>query len=85
MSLKKSLKRKGQVTIEYMLLATISIVGFLASNLFYSMYAHTEEHVTSYLEAVDGAFVEIASALEQGDLHRKMKGQPSSEGFKRLN
>ena len=32
MSLKKSLKRKGQVTIEYMLLATISIVGFLASN-----------------------------------------------------
>ena len=29
--------------------------GFLASSLYYAMYAHTDEHVHLYLEAVDKA------------------------------
>lgn len=58
--------------------------GFLASNLYYAMYAHTDEHVKSYLEAVDNAFAEIACALRQGNLQAKLQGEPSSGGFRRL-
>ena len=58
--------------------------GFLASNLYYAMYAHTEGHVRSYLEGVDTAFVEIACSIEQGDIDKKLTGKPSSVGFKRL-
>ncbi len=58
--------------------------GFLASTLFYAMYAHTEAHVASYLDAVRAAFDEIATAVHQGDLHSRLKGQPASSGFKRL-
>ena len=58
--------------------------GFLASNLFYAMYAHTEEHVRSYLVAADNAFEEIAMALSRDDLETKLRGRPSSAGFKRI-
>jgi len=58
--------------------------GFLASNLFYAMYAHTEEHVQNYLKATDIAFGEIARSLEQSDIDKKLIGKPSSVGFKRI-
>ena len=58
--------------------------GFLASNLFYAMYAHKEEHVEQYLQAVDSAFAEIARSIECRDIKEKMRGEPSSVGFKRL-
>jgi len=58
--------------------------GFLASNLFYAMYAHKDEHIEKYLRAADAAFAEIAHAIDCGDIMDKMKGKPSSEGFKRL-
>ena len=58
--------------------------GFLASNLYYAMYAHTEEHVKSYLQAADKAFAEIAHSVDRGDISKKLKGKPSSVGFKRL-
>ena len=58
--------------------------GFLASNLYYAMYAHTEDHVKSYLEAAGRAFAEIAYSVEQGNLQEKLLGKPSSVGFKRL-
>ena len=58
--------------------------GFLASNLFYAMYAHTEDHVRSYLEGVDKSFDEIARSIEQNDIDKKLIGKPSSIGFKRL-
>ncbi|MBF0119202.1 MAG: aminotransferase class III-fold pyridoxal phosphate-dependent enzyme [Desulfobacterales bacterium] len=59
--------------------------GFLASTLFYSMYAHTSEHVDVYLKSVDKAFAEISDACHSGDLEKRMKGKPASSGFKRLN
>jgi glutamate-1-semialdehyde 2,1-aminomutase len=59
--------------------------GFLASNLFYAMYAHKEEHVEKYLEAVDTAFQEIALSINNGDLKQKLRGRPASIGFRRLN
>ena len=58
--------------------------GFLASNLYYAMYAHTEDHVKSYLEAADRAFAKIVHSVDRGDLQKKLRGKPSSFGFKRL-
>ncbi|NTW43222.1 MAG: aminotransferase class III-fold pyridoxal phosphate-dependent enzyme [Anaerolineaceae bacterium] len=58
--------------------------GFLASTLFYSMYAHTKSHVDSYLIAVDEAFGEIAEACRMGDIEKRLEGKPASAGFKRL-
>jgi len=58
--------------------------GFLASNLFYAMYAHAEDHVRSYLEGVDKSFEEIARSIEHNDIDKKLIGKPSSIGFKRL-
>jgi len=58
--------------------------GFLASNLYYAMYAHTNENVQDYFKAVDKAFVEIARSIEHNDIDKKLIGKPSSAGFKRL-
>jgi glutamate-1-semialdehyde 2,1-aminomutase len=58
--------------------------GFLASNLFYAMFAHTNENVQNYLKAADKAFGEIARSVEQDDINKKLTGKPSSVGFKRL-
>ena len=58
--------------------------GFLASNLFYAMVAHQEEHVESYLKAVDNVFFEIACLNQKGDLEKHLKGKPATSGFKRL-
>ena len=58
--------------------------GFLASNLYYAMYAHKKEHVNTYLEAVDRAFENVAQVMDNGDIKSKLKGNPSGTGFKRL-
>ena len=58
--------------------------GFLASTLCYAMYAHTQDHVQAYLSAVDDSFAELASAIDAGDVDRRLKGKPSTQGFKRL-
>ena len=58
--------------------------GYLASNLFYASYAHTDAHIKSFLDAVDRAFAEIACSVDQGDISIKLRGKPSSVGFKRL-
>jgi hypothetical protein len=48
------------------------------------MYAHTFDHVGRYLEAGDRAFEQIAYALAQGDLGKRLLGKPSSVGFRRM-
>ncbi len=58
--------------------------GFLASTAFYAMYAHTFEHVESYLVAVDEVFEEMSSSLRQSDIESRLEGQPCTAGFKRL-
>ena len=58
--------------------------GFLASNMFYAMYVHTNENVQDYFKAVDKAFEEIARSIEHNDIDKKLIGEPSSVGFKRL-
>jgi glutamate-1-semialdehyde 2,1-aminomutase len=59
--------------------------GFLASTLFYSMYAHKEEHVRQYMKAADEAFEMIKAAIETGHPEKDLLGQPAVTGFKRLN
>ncbi len=58
--------------------------GFLASTLFYAMYAHQTYHVEQYLRAVDEVFAEISKANQTGNLEKLLKGLPASAGFKRL-
>ncbi len=59
--------------------------GFLASNLYYAMYAHTDEHVQAYLNAMGCAFAGLSDALQKGDLIERLDGQIAQNGFKRLN
>lgn len=58
--------------------------GFLASNLFYAMYAHQTSHVKRYLQAVDEVFREISEANQAGNIEKLLKGSPASTGFRRL-
>jgi glutamate-1-semialdehyde aminotransferase len=58
--------------------------GFLASNLFYAMFSHKDEHVKAYLQSVDDVFSHLALSLKNGTLEREMKGKPAAEGFRRL-
>ena len=58
--------------------------GFLASTLFYSMYAHQIQHVEKYLKAVDDSFAEMSELNQRGEIEKRLKGLPASEGFKRL-
>lgn len=58
--------------------------GFLATTLFYAMYAHQTRHLELYLQALDQAFEEINDARRAGDIGKMLKGQPAVAGFKRL-
>ncbi|MDO8662359.1 MAG: aminotransferase class III-fold pyridoxal phosphate-dependent enzyme [Candidatus Omnitrophota bacterium] len=58
--------------------------GFLASNVFYSMLAHTKEDVEAYLMAADEVFGRIRQLKDSGRLRSALKGEPSASGFKRM-
>jgi glutamate-1-semialdehyde 2,1-aminomutase len=58
--------------------------GFLASNLFYAMFSHTEKHVEKYLVAVENSFHFIQDAQESGRVDQELIGLPASGGFSRL-
>jgi glutamate-1-semialdehyde 2,1-aminomutase len=46
--------------------------GFLASTLFYAMYAHQDHHVEQYLQAADEVFAEISKAVKTGDVDKQL-------------
>ena len=58
--------------------------GFLASNTFYSMLAHSPFHVDQYLTAVDSVFATIKRIKTHGSVTDNLIGGPSTAGFKRL-
>jgi glutamate-1-semialdehyde aminotransferase len=58
--------------------------GFLASNQFYATYAHTEGHISSYLEAVQEVFPIISDALKKGDIEERISGGVAIAGFKKM-
>ncbi len=58
--------------------------GFLATDSFYATYAHLEEHINSYLVAVEETFQSLARAVENGMVERQLRGPVAQYGFQRL-
>jgi glutamate-1-semialdehyde 2,1-aminomutase len=58
--------------------------GFLATNACIISFAHKEEHVNKYMEAVDEVFGQLAKIVEEGDIKKYLKSKESHSGFKRL-
>lgn len=58
--------------------------GFLATSSFYVTYAHTKDHVESYLSAVHEVLTIIAEALAAGNLESLLHGPVAHAGFRRL-
>jgi glutamate-1-semialdehyde 2,1-aminomutase len=58
--------------------------GFLATNAFYAMYAHTEQHVEKYLTAVGEVFQQLATAVDRNEVERLLRGPVAHSGFHRL-
>jgi glutamate-1-semialdehyde 2,1-aminomutase len=58
--------------------------GFLASTSFYSMHAHTLEHVEQYLEAIDDVFGELTILQSEDRIESRLVGRAATAGFKRL-
>jgi glutamate-1-semialdehyde 2,1-aminomutase len=58
--------------------------GFLANTAIYVTLAHTPEIIGAYTAAVDDVFGEIAEALRQDDVARRLRGPVAQSGFKRL-
>ena len=58
--------------------------GFLAADAFYASYAHQENNIESYFEAVDEVFGSISVAVETGTVEKALKGPVAHSGFQRL-
>jgi len=58
--------------------------GFLAGKAFYSTYAHQNEHVEIYLDAVKDVFGIITGAVKHGDVQAMLKGPIAHSSFRRL-
>lgn len=59
--------------------------GFLATNSFYSSYAHTDKNVDEYLAAVDEVFGILSISVKKGTSKNLLNGPVCQTGFKRLN
>lgn len=58
--------------------------GYLASAQLYASYAHEPAQIGAYLQAVAEVFGEIATALRQGDLEKRLRGPVKHSDFQRL-
>ena len=58
--------------------------GYLATNAFYSSYAHQDYHVDCYLDEVERTFEILVGAIEMGEVERLLKGPVAHVGFCRL-
>lgn len=59
--------------------------GFLASDAYYSSYAHKQEHIDAYLQAVDEVFGIIATGIAENNYNKLLIGPVAQGGFARLN
>lgn len=60
--------------------------GYLASNAFYSSFAHSEEIIDTYIEKLEEVFSGIHKVLIKGDnLRDYLEGPVCQTGFQRLN
>jgi glutamate-1-semialdehyde 2,1-aminomutase len=58
--------------------------GYLAYNQFKPSFAHTSEHVESYLATVEEVFGILAKASTESDLRARLRGPVAQRGFYRL-
>ncbi|OGJ62779.1 aminotransferase class III [Candidatus Peribacteria bacterium RIFCSPHIGHO2_02_FULL_53_20] len=58
--------------------------GFLAGQVFYATYAHTDAHVQAYLDAVKEIFTDLGRCIADGSLLQKLEGPIMHTGFHRL-
>jgi glutamate-1-semialdehyde aminotransferase len=58
--------------------------GFLASTSVYTSYAHKDEHIYAYCEAMDDVFSIMADAIENASVENYLKGPVCHAGFKRI-
>jgi hypothetical protein len=58
--------------------------GFLVGAAFYPSLAHEEHHVDTCVAAAAHVFAELGSAIQQGNLAMRLKGEVKHSGFKRL-
>lgn len=58
--------------------------GFLASTSFYASFAHKDEHVKGYIDAVNSVFTLLARQIREGAPEKYLKGPACQSGFKRL-
>ncbi|NLT23675.1 MAG: aminotransferase class III-fold pyridoxal phosphate-dependent enzyme [Syntrophorhabdus sp.] len=58
--------------------------GFLAAKAFYATYAHTGNHVDSYLSAVREVFPILVQTVDEGSVAARLKGPVAHTGFHRL-
>lgn len=78
-------KYKNPQAINALFIQLMLEQGFLATNSYYAMFAHTINHIKNYLKAVDYAFKTIREHIEKGSVDENLIGRPSSSGFERLN
>jgi glutamate-1-semialdehyde 2,1-aminomutase len=58
--------------------------GFLATNAFYAMCAHTEAHINSYRGACTRIFGEVQAAIDERRIDRLIDSPVAHAGFARL-
>jgi hypothetical protein len=58
--------------------------GFLAGAGLYPTLAHTDIVVERYGEAIDEVFGQIARALSDGNIEKRLRGPIAQTGFRRL-
>ncbi len=58
--------------------------GFLATNAFYASFAHTQEDISKYLNAVDKVFALVKQRIENNDVEVYLEGPVCQTGFQRL-
>jgi glutamate-1-semialdehyde 2,1-aminomutase len=58
--------------------------GYLAGKAFYASYAHTDELIESYLDAVHEVFTLLAKAVQDDSVLAQLRGPVAHVGFTRL-
>ncbi len=58
--------------------------GVLDSGAFYSTYAHTDDIIDQYADAVSDVFAVLADARKRGDVQQRLQGPVRHSGFQRL-
>lgn len=60
--------------------------GYLASNAFYTSFAHSEDIIAGYIENIGEVFMDIAKLMEENiSVESRLEGGVCQSGFGRLN